>query len=113
MARPPARLTLAVLLAVSAAAGGPVPGARADEDIPAMGARVRAQVPGLWPGWHMGMFSLSTREIERLQVSSLYDGRTRFAPADPDEWTYAGETWREVPMDPLRQAERQCPILDR
>ena len=62
MRRPPARLTLAVLLAVSAAAGGRVPSAGADEDIPAMGA---------------------------------------------------GETWREVPMDPLRQAERQCPILDR
>jgi hypothetical protein len=57
--RPPARLTLAVLLAVSAAAGGRV---GADEDIPAMGA---------------------------------------------------GETWREVPMDPLRQAERQCQIPDR
>ena len=59
MGRPPARLTLAVLLAVSAAAGGRV---GADEDIPAMGA---------------------------------------------------GETWREVPMDPLRQAERQSQIPDR
>jgi hypothetical protein len=56
---------------------------------------------------------LSTREIERLQVSSLYEGRTRFAPADPDEWTYAGGTRREVPMAPLREAGRQCPILDR
>jgi hypothetical protein len=40
---------------------------------------------------------LSIPGIERLQVSSLYDGRARFAPADPVEWTYAGETWREVP----------------
>jgi hypothetical protein len=46
-------------------------------------------------------------------VSSLYDGLTRVPPADPDEGTYAGETWREVPMGALRQAERQCPILDR
>jgi hypothetical protein len=112
-----------VLLAVSAAAGGRAPSARADESIPEIGARVRAQVSGLWPGWHMGMFSrlcveppcyrvllfgptrivermLSISEIERLQVSSLYDGRTRLAPADPVEWTYAGETWREVPIDP-------------
>jgi len=56
---------------------------------------------------------LSMPEIERLQVSSLYDGRTRLAPADPDEWTYAGETWREVPTGPLREAEQKCPVLAR
>jgi hypothetical protein len=136
VARRSSWLTLALLLAVSAAAGGRAPSARADESIPAIGARVRVQVSGLWPGWHMGMFNrlrveptcyrvllfgptrivermLSIPEIERLQVSSLFDGRTRLEPADPDEWTYAGETWRDVSMDPLRKAEQQCPVLAR
>jgi hypothetical protein len=129
VARRSSRLTLAVLLAVS---GGRAPSARANERIPAIGARVRVQVSGLWPGWHMGMFSrlrveppcyrvllfgptrivermLSIPEIERL----LYDGRTRLAPADPDEWIYAGETWREAPTGPLQEAEQKCPVLAR
>jgi hypothetical protein len=55
---------------------------------------------------------LSIREIERL-LSSRFDGRTRLEPPDPDEWTYAGETWRDVSMDPLREAEQQCPVRAR
>jgi len=46
-----------------------------------------------------------------LAVSAAAGGRVG---ADEDIPAMgAGETWREVPMDPLRQAERQCQIPDR
>ena len=131
MARRGSRLALVALILLGITAGGLAARTQADEPIPDIGARVRVRVSGLWPGWHMGMFNqlrvpaacyrvlvfgptrtvermLSIREIERMQVSRLYDGRARVEPAEPDEWTYAGETWREVPMAPLREAEQRC-----
>jgi hypothetical protein len=115
--------------------GGRAPSARADESIPAIGARV--QVSGLWPGWHMGMFSrlrveppgyrvllfgptrivermLSIPEIERLQVRSLCDGRTRLAAGrsrrvDLRRRGVARGTYRPA----LQEAEQKCPVLAR
>jgi hypothetical protein len=106
MARRSSRLISVALLAVGAVAGGAAPSVAADGGTPQIGARVRVQVSGLWPGWHMGVFNrlrveppcyrvlvfgpthhvermLSIREIERIQVSSLFDGHTRAEPTDP------------------------------
>ena len=136
MARRSSRLISVALLAVGAVAGGAAPSVAADGGTPQIGARVRVQVSGLWPGWHMGVFNrlrveppcyrvlvfgpthhvermLSIREIERIQVSSLFDGHTRAEPTDPDEWTYAGETWRDLSIVTLRESEQRCPVQDR
>ena len=97
MARRSSRLTLALLLALSTAGG----------------VSNRHAIACSFGPTRIVERMLSIPEIERLQVRSLYDGRTRLAPADPDEWTYAGETWREVPIGPLREAEQKCPVLAR
>ena len=87
MARRSSRLISVALLAVGAVAGGAAPSVAADGGTPQIGARVRVQVSGLC--------------------------HTRAEPTDPDEWTYAGETWRDLSIVTLRESEQRCPVQDR
>ena len=101
-----------------------------DEPVVASGARVQIQSPHLAAGWHegtmMGGRCLSVGmpsdpgtlrrmyllvSIERLQVSSIYDGRhtpgqvTVFYTAEADT---TGEEWIDVEMDDLRADDSEC-----
>ena len=84
MARRSSRLIPVALLAVGGVSGGAAPSGAADDVTPQIGARVRVQVSGL-----------------------------RAEPTDPDEWTYAGETWRDLSIVTLRDSEQRCPVQDR
>lgn len=129
------RLRRLILMSLAFAAAVPTQAVRAAEPLPAVGARVRVLAPTLGPGWHTGMFNrlrveppcyriiifapgptrrvertLSVRELERLQVSTVYDGQTRFEPAEPDEQAYVNEGWRDVSLEALWVAERRCRV---
>lgn len=132
-------LVLAAILASNvAAATRAEPETQPSPSLPAVGARVRVLAPALGAGWHTGMFNrlrveppcyriilfasgptrsvratLSVRDLMALQVSTIYDGRTRFEPAEPSEEAYAGETWSEVPLELLRAAERHCRVSEK
>jgi hypothetical protein len=54
---------------------------------------------------------LSARDLERLEVSAVYDGRSRVAPPDLDSRVdVAGEGWRDVPLELLRRADKACRV---
>jgi hypothetical protein len=53
---------------------------------------------------------MARRSSRLVQVSSLFDGHTRAEPTDPDEWTYAGETWSDLSIVALRESEQRCPV---
>lgn len=105
------------------------------EHIPAIGARVRLMAPALGADWQIGMFNrlrveppcylillfepgrtrriratVSIRDITRLQVSTLYDGRERLEPAEPTADTYVNESWRDVSLDAVRAADQLCRV---
>jgi hypothetical protein len=54
--------------------------------------------------------TLSVRELDRMEVSTVYDGETRVEPAEPDARTYVNEGWRDVPLEALRDGERLCRV---
>ena len=107
---------------------------RSTEAVPAVGARVRVVAPGLVNEWQIGMFNrlrveppcyrillfeagptrriratLSVRDITRIQVSTIYHGRTRVAPPEGSEEANVTESWSDVSMIALRAAEERCP----
>lgn len=109
----------------------------AENDLPLTGARVRVVVPSLGSEWQIGIFNrlrveppcyrvilfelaqprrvravLSVREISRLEVSRVYDGRTRVTPNEPTDRAEREDEWRNVSLDALRAAEQHCRIRD-
>jgi hypothetical protein len=107
------------------------------DTLPPVGARVRVLAPRLGEGWHIGMFNrlrveppcyrvllfsptgsrritatLSVHDLRGIQVSTLYDGQTRPYKFDPDAELDSKESWREVSMEVLAEAERNCRVGD-
>jgi hypothetical protein len=98
-----------------------------------VGGRVRVMAPGVGEGWQVGLFNrlrveppcyrvlligadgrisatLAPRELTRIQVSTLSDGRRRSYNLTPDADLDAKETWHDLPLKALHEAERSCPV---
>lgn len=56
--------------------------------------------------------TLSVRDLARIQVSTIYDGRTRSYTFEPDEDLNSKEDWRDVSLEALGEAERSCRVGD-
>jgi len=129
-----------LVLAGAMAAPSAVAQSQAGADLfPLLGARVRVLAPSLGEGWHIGMFNrlrveppcyrvlllestgsirritatLSPRDLTRIQVSTLADGRARAYTPERNEDLDSKEDWRDVSLEALSEAERSCPVADK
>jgi hypothetical protein len=126
-------LAAALLAAAPAAAAGQAARAAAPAPQPAYGARVQIMSPRLGTGWHTGVVgrvgaclavmiqreggespaftAVRFDEVDRLRMSSRYDGRPD-AAGRPAEYRpgldTTGERWIEVAVQPLRARYGDC-----
>ena len=124
-----------ILLLVLAVGSGFTSNDRAsNKGIPAIGALVRVVAPRLGQQWHTGIFNrlrveppcyrvvilssdglnrvieiLTLKELEKLQVNLVYDGRERFATAEARSKSWRDSDWRDVSPDMLRELNLRCP----
>lgn len=134
MARLLTLLTVTLLGVITATSSG-AQDQTIENALPLVGARVRVLSPRLGEGWHIGMFNrlrvepacyrvllfaptgsrrisatLSVRDFARLQVSTIYDGQTRSYPFEPSENLLSKEKWRDISLEALNEAERNCRV---
>jgi hypothetical protein len=57
--------------------------------------------------------TLSPRDLTRIQVSTLADGRARAYTPERNEDLDSKEDWRDVSLEALSEAERSCPVADK
>lgn len=136
MTRSLALLTVALLDALGASSLA-AQSQTSEDTLPPIGARVRVLAPRVGEGWHIGMFNrlrveppcyrvllfsstgtrritatLSVRDLGGIQVSTIRDGQTRPYKFGSDEDLDSKEIWREVSLEVLAEAERNCRVGD-